>query len=92
LGAGGGSTPVSGCEAGKVGDFVPWGMGSISAGTSTLPLCTNTLALGLATMTRAGGATTRPDAVVNSAAGLGAGLVAGRSGAGGVVKPRVGTG
>jgi len=67
-------SPRSVCVDGRGGgDLVLWGMGSTCGWTSTLPLCTKTLAWGLATITRGGGTVTRPDEVVNSAAGLGAG-------------------
>ena len=75
-----------GCVAGKAGGFVRCGTGSRSSGTSTLPLCTNTLAWGLATMTRGDSAATRPDEAVNSTAGAGMALVTGRSVAGGLAK------
>ena len=45
-----------------------------------MPLCTNTFASGLATITRGGGVISRPDDVVNSPAGSGSLLIAGRGG------------
>lgn len=67
-------------------------MGSTFSGTSTLPLCTKTLALGFATITRAGGTTTRPDLVVNSPAVPGTDPVGGRSGVEGVGELKAGAG
>jgi hypothetical protein len=67
------ATAGSGWVAGKAGGFDWCGTGCRSDGSSTFPLCTNTFACGLATMTRGGGVATRPDEVVNSAAGLGVG-------------------
>ena len=57
--------------AGKVGGRAWWGTGSMPSDASMRLLWTKTLAAGLATMTRAGGGTRRPDAVRNSAAGSG---------------------
>lgn len=74
--------------AGRAGGFVLCGTGSRSSGTSTLPLCTNTLAWGLATMTRGDGTPTRPDEDGASTAGAGMDLVTGRSIAGGLPEPK----
>ena len=62
-------TAGKGCVAGRAGGRVWCGTGSRSSGRSTLPVWINTLAWGLATITRAGGATMRPDEVARSAAG-----------------------
>jgi hypothetical protein len=67
-------------------------MGSNFSGPSTLPLCTNTLAWGLATMTLAGGTIRRPEGDFNSTSESVKGFVTGRSGTDGVVVPKVGTG
>jgi hypothetical protein len=80
--AAGSILPAKRWVEGRAGGLVPWGMGSRSAGTSTRPLLTKTLAWGLATMTRAGGAPRRAEAVFNSAVGVGAGLTAAGSGGG----------
>jgi hypothetical protein len=57
------------------------------SGVSTRLLCTKTFACGLATITRAGGGTRRPEAVRNSRAGSGSlGLTTGRGGAVGVTE------
>jgi hypothetical protein len=61
------ATPLKAWVAGKFGGRVRCGTGSRSSGTSTRPLCTKTFACGLATITRAGGATRRPEGVFNSA-------------------------
>ncbi len=87
-------TAGSGCVAGSAGGRAWWEIGARSSGISTLPLWTNTLAPGLATMTR--GAVEpgiRPEALVSSAAGVGVGLAAGAAGSagGGVGAPRIGT-
>jgi len=60
-----------GCVEGNAGGLVWCGTGWRSEGTSTLPLCTKTLASGLATMTRAGGLIRRPEEVLNSLAASG---------------------
>lgn len=53
---------VEGSEGGR-----DWcGIGSTLGGFSTLPLCTKTFAFGLATMTRGGGTTSRPEGDANS--------------------------
>ena len=56
----GGTAPISDCVAGRAGGRVRCEIGS-TLSNSTRPLSTKTLALGLATMTRAGGTITRPD-------------------------------
>jgi hypothetical protein len=97
VGVGVATSPVlfaerSGWVAGATGGFVLCEMGSMWEGPSTLPLCTKTLAWGLATMTRGDWGLKRPDEEVSSAARLGAGWATGRCGTGTVAELRVGTG
>lgn len=56
---------------GNAGGRLLCGMGSTAERGSTLPLCTKTRALGLATMTRGGGVISRPEGDRSSSAGLG---------------------
>ncbi len=63
-------TTGSGWVCGKAGGLEPCGTGSRSSGRCTEPVWTKTLACGLATMTRGGGTTMRPDEVARSAAGV----------------------
>jgi hypothetical protein len=78
--------------AGRLGDLVLCAIGCRSSGTSTLPLCTKTLALALATMTRGGVMPIPPDSVGAANAGPGVILRVGVSDAGdAVATPREAT-
>jgi len=71
VGAVSGLTPASACVDGSDGGRAWCGTGSMPPGSSTFWLSTKTFAAGLATITRAGGGTMRPEDVRNSAAGFG---------------------
>jgi hypothetical protein len=82
VGAVSGLTPARACVDGNDGGRALNGTGSMPApGGSTRLLSTKTLAAGLATITRAGAGTRRPEAVRNSEAGSGS-MTAGGTGRG----------
>ena len=86
VGAVSGLTPARACVDGRDGGRALKGTGSmpLPPGGSTLLLSTKTLAAGLATMTRAGAGTSRPEEVRNSVAGSGS-TTAGGTGRGGAL-------
>jgi hypothetical protein len=77
----GGLVPIwRACVKGNAGGRLLCEIGSTAGRGSDLPLCTKTRALGLATMTRGGGVTSRPEGVFNSPVPESSAGAAGRGG------------